>query len=235
MQQWVKKIENSIGVRSVSQQAGKKQTASAEVGTILSPVNSALHQDRVRVRRQEQGFTNICSRNWFAIPLGGSSIPQTSEVINQRPPLSLMLRLRFRLRLRLRRLRAKKVDPRSPFEWKIIHSDPLHRKVTEVHVESMQHIIFHPRTVDVMEKSGSGVPFQAGMISKFRIPPRLGTSKRLAGAFFAASGPFSTPFMLVQPLHHIRIFVNLTTLRILLQWGLTSVIELQKGLQPFER
>ena len=101
-------------------------------------------------------------------------------------------------------------------------------------MESMLHIMFHPRTVDLVDETGGGVPFQAGRITKFNIPPRLGTGKGLAGAFFAAIGPLSTPFMLVQPLHHVRIFVNLTTLRIVMQWGLTSVTELHKGLQPFD-
>ena len=128
-----------------------------------------------------------------------------------------------------------KVDPQPPFKLKIIHLDPLHIKVTEVDMESMLHIIFHPRTVDVVEKTGGGVPFLAGMITKFNIPPRLGTGKRLAGVFFAVIGPFSTPFMLLRPLRHVRIVVNLTALHIVLQWGLTSVMELHKGLQPFKR
>ena len=198
-------------------------------------MNSPLHQDGVRVQRQERQFTTTCSRNWFTTHSGGSSIPQIPEGINIRPPLRLRLRLRLKLRLRLRRPRAKKVDPQAPFKWKIIHLDPSHIKVTEVHVESMLHIIFHPRTVDVVAKTGSGVPFQAGMISKFNIPPRLRTGKSLAGAFFAAIGPFSTPFMPVHPLHHIRIVVIVTAFRKVMQWGLTSVIELHKGLQPFDR
>ena len=41
--------------------------------------------------------------------------------------------------------------------------------------------------------------------------------------------------MLVHPLHHVRIIVNLTTLRVVRQWGLTSVMQLHKGLQPFDR
>ena len=102
-------------------------------------------------------------------------------------------------------------------------------------MESVLHITFHPRTVDVVDKTGGGVPFQAGMISKLNIPPRLGTGKRLAGAFFAAIGPSSTPFMPIHPLHHVGIVANLTTLRIVMQWGLTSVMELHKGLQPFHR
>ena len=40
----------------------------------------------VRVQRQERGFTTICSRKWFTVPLGASSIPQIPEGINQRPP-----------------------------------------------------------------------------------------------------------------------------------------------------
>ena len=115
-----------------------------------------------------------------------------------------------------------------------MHLDPLHIKVTDVHLESMLQIIFHPPAVDVVEKTGGGVPFQAGMISKFNILPRLGTGKSLAGAFFADIGPFSTPFMLVHPLHHVRIVMNLTMLHIVMQWGLTSVMELHKGLQPFD-
>ena len=102
-------------------------------------------------------------------------------------------------------------------------------------MESVLHIIFHPRTLDFVEKTGGGVPLQAGMISKFNIPPKLGTERRLAGPFLAVIGPFSMPFMLVHPLHHIRIVVNLTTLCILMQWGVTSVMELHKGLQPFDR
>ena len=200
-------------------------------------MNSPLYQERVRVQRQERRFTTIRSQNWFTIPLGWSCIPEILEGINQRPPLRLRLRLmlRLRLRFRLRRPRGKAVDPQSPFKWKIIHLDNPHINVTEVHVESMLHIIFHPRTVDVVEETGGRVPFQADMISKFNIPPRLGTGKRLAGAFLVAIGPFSTPFMLVDPLQHIRIVVNLMTLRILMQWGLTSVMELHKGLRPFDR
>ena len=112
-----------------------------------------------------------------------------------------------------------------PLKWRIIHLDPLHIRVTEVHVESMLHIIFHPPTIDVVEKTGGRVPFQAGMISKLNIPPKPGTGKRLA---------FSTPFMLVHPLHHVRIVVNLTTLRIVMHQGLTSVMALHKGLQPLD-
>ena len=235
------KIEHSIGVQ-ISQSASRQKTASAEVGTILGQVKSPLHQDRVWVQRLERRFTTFCSRNWFIIPLGGSSIPQIPDGINQRPPLRLrlklrlMIRLRLRLRLglRLRRLRAKKVEPQSPFKWNIIHLDPLHINETEGHVESMLHIVFHPCTVDVVEKTGGGVPFQAGMITKFHIPPRLGTGKRLAAAFFAAIGPFSTSSTLVHPLHHIQIPVNLTTVRILMQWGLMAVMELHKGLQPLD-
>ena len=95
---------------------------SAEVGKILSPVNSPLHQDRVRVRQQERRFTTIWSRNWFTPPFGGSPIPQIPEGINQRPPLGLRLKLRRRLRLTLslrlmiRRPTAQKVDSQSPFE-----------------------------------------------------------------------------------------------------------------------
>ena len=211
------KIQNSIGVQ-ISRSASREKTASAEVSTILRLVNSPLHQDFVRLQRQERRFTAICSRNWFSIPMG--------------PRLRLRLRLRLMLRLRLRlsvmRLRAKNVDPQSPFKWKIINLGPLHIKVTEVHVESMLHYIFHPRTIDVLEKPGGGVPFQAGMISEFYIPPRLGIGKRLAGAFFVAIGPFSTPFTLVHPLHHVRIVVHLTMLRIVMQWGLTSVMQLHK-------
>ena len=109
------------------------------------------------------------------------------------------------------------------------------RQLTEVYVEPMLHIIFHPRSIDVVEKTGGGVPFKTGMISKVNIPPGLGTGKRLAGAFFAAMGPFSTPFMLVHPLLHVQIVVNLTGPRIVMQWWLMSVIELHKGLQPFNR
>ena len=123
----------------------------------------------------------------------------------------------------------------SPLKWKIIHLDALHIRVTEAHVESMVHIIFHPRTVDVVEKTWGAVPFQAGMISKVNIPLRLVSGKRLAGAFFAANGPVSTPFMLVHHLHHVRIVVNFTTIGIVVQWGLTSVTELHEGLQPFDR
>ena len=125
------------------------------------------------------------------------------------------------------------MHPLLPFKWKIIHLDPLHIKVTKVHVETMLHNIFHPRTADVVENTGGGVPFQAGMITKFNIPPRFSTGKRLTGAFFAAMGPSSTPFMLVHPLHQVRIVVNLTTLRIVMQWGLTSVMD-HKRLQPFD-
>ena len=64
MQQWVKKIENGIGVQ-ISQLASREKTALAEVGTILGRVNSPLHQDRVRVQRQKRRFTTIRSRNWF--------------------------------------------------------------------------------------------------------------------------------------------------------------------------
>ena len=236
------KIENSIGVQ-ISRSASREKTASAEKGTILGPVNSPLHQYRVRVQRQKRQFTTICSRNWFIIPLAGSSVPQIPKGINQRPPLSPRLRLRLRLRLglklrlrlRLRRPRAKKVDPQSPFKWKIIHLDPLHIKVTEVHVESMLHIIFHPPTVDVVEKTCGGMPFQVGIILKLNIPRRLGTGNRLAGAFVGAISPFSTPFMLVHPLHHLPIVLNLRTLRRVMQWGLTSVMELHKGVQTFDR
>ena len=49
MQHWVKKKKTALGFRSVSQQAGK-ETVSAEEGTILGPVNSPLHQDRVLVQ-----------------------------------------------------------------------------------------------------------------------------------------------------------------------------------------
>ena len=168
---------------------------------MLAPANSPLHQDRVWVHRQERRFTTMCSRNWFTIPLGGSLSPQIPEGINQRRPLRI--RLRLRLRLRLRRPRARKVDPQWPCKWEIIHLDPLHINVTEFHVESMLHIIFHPRTADVVEKTGGAVPFQAGMISKSNIPARLSTRKRLAGASFAALAPLPTPFMLVHPLHHI--------------------------------
>ena len=73
------------------------------------------------------------------------------------------------------------------------------------------------------------------MIPKFNIPPRLGTGKRLAGTFCAAIGPFSTPFMLVHPPHHVEIVVNLTMLRMVMQWGLMSIMELHKGLQAFDR
>ena len=173
----------------------------------MGPVNPPLHQDHVRVQRLGRRFTTICSRNWFTIPLGGSSIPQSPEGINKRPLLGLGLRLRLRPRLgltlwlwpRLRRPRARKDDPQSPFKWKIMHLDPYHIKVTEVHVESMLYITFHPHTVDVVEKTGGGVPFQVGMISKFNIPPRLGTRKRLAGAFFAAIGPFSNAIHACPP------------------------------------
>ena len=68
MQQWVKKVEISIEVQ-ISQSASSEKTASAEVGTILDPVNSPLHQDSVRVQRQKRLFTSICSRNWFTILL----------------------------------------------------------------------------------------------------------------------------------------------------------------------
>ena len=107
------KIENSIWFQ-ISQSASRKKTASAEVGTVLGPVNSVLHQDSVRVQRQERRFTTICRRIWFTISLRGSSIPQIPEGINQGPPL----RLRLRLRLKLRRPRAKQVDSHSPFKWK---------------------------------------------------------------------------------------------------------------------
>ena len=102
-------------------------------------------------------------------------------------------------------------------------------------MESVLHIIFHPTTVDIVEKTCGGVPFQAGMISIFNIPPRLGTRKRLAGAFFAAIGALSTPFMLHNSLHHVQIVVSLRTLHIVMQWGLKSVMELHKGLQPLDR
>ena len=72
-------------------------------------------------------------------------------------------------------------------------------------MEPMLHIIFQPRTIDVVENTGGRWPFQAGIISKSNIPPRLVTGKRLAGAFFSAIGPFSTPFMLVNRLHHVQI------------------------------
>ena len=81
----------------------------------------------------------------------------------------------------------------------------------------MLHVVFHPRTVDVVEKTGCGVPFQAGMIWKLNIPPRLDTGKRLAGAFLAALCPFSTPFMLVHPLYQVGIILNLTILRAVMQ------------------
>ena len=73
------------------------------------------------------------------------------------------------------------------------------------------------------------------MISEFSIPPSPGTGKGLVGGFLAAIGPLCTPFPLVHPLHHVRIVVNLTALRIVMQLGLTSVIELDKGLRPLDR
>ena len=69
------KIQNSIGPQ-ISQSASREKRAQAEVGTILGPMNSPLHQDRVRLQRQERQFTTICSRDWFTIPSAGSSIPQ---------------------------------------------------------------------------------------------------------------------------------------------------------------
>ena len=68
MQQWVKRMGNSIGVQISQSARREKRTASAEVGTILGPVNPPLHQHRVWVQGQERRFTTICSRNWFTIP-----------------------------------------------------------------------------------------------------------------------------------------------------------------------
>ena len=78
---------------------------------MLEPENSPLHQEQVRVQRQERRFTTICSRSCFTPPCRGSSIAQYPEGIIQRPPLKLGLRLRLRVRLRLRQTRAYKVEP----------------------------------------------------------------------------------------------------------------------------
>ena len=56
-------------------------------------------------------------------------------------------------------------------------------------MECMLHVIFHPHLVDDVEKTGGGMTIQAGRVSKLNIPPKLGTEKSLAGAFFRGHGP----------------------------------------------
>ena len=153
----------------------------------MSPVSRT-----VRLRKGD----SICARGLFRVDAGARlfaagpslSFPWEGPPFHRFPKVSikdppLRLRLRFRLRLRLslrlqlslRRPGAQKAIPLLPFKLEIIHLDLLHIKVTEVPVESMLHIIFHPRTVDVLKKTGDVVPFQAGMIRKFNISPKLGT------------------------------------------------------------